>query len=79
MSGDGLSEERIYEVFARKKRADRFEHVGSVMAPNADLGRVYAWQTYDEAKWFEMAVVTRDSVHAVNREQHPFTLGCAPA
>ena len=38
MSGDG----RIYEVFARKKRADRFEHIGAVAAPNEQLARVYA-------------------------------------
>jgi hypothetical protein len=74
----GLSDERIYEVFARKNRADRFEHVGTVTAPNADLARVYAWQTYDEAKWFEMAVATRDSFYAVNLGQRPFTLGGPP-
>ena len=73
-----LSEERIYEVFARKDRGDRFEHVGAVTAPNADLARVYAWQTYDEAKWYEMAVARRDRFHAVNLEQSPFTLGGPP-
>ena len=74
----GLSEERIYEVFARKNRADRFEHVGTVTAPNPDLARVYAWQTYDEAKWFEMTVAPRDSFSAVNLKQAPFTLGGPP-
>ena len=71
MSGSG----RVYEVFARKKRADRFEHVGAVSAPNGQLARVYAWQTYDEAKWFEMTVAPRDAFAAVNRPQDPFTLG----
>ena len=71
MSGDG----RVYEVFARKKRADRFEHVGAVSAPNRQLARVYAWQTYDETKWFEMTVAPRDAFAAVNRPQVPFTLG----
>ena len=69
------SDERIYEVFARKDRVDRFEHVGAVTAPNVDLARVYAWQTYDEAKWFEMSVAQRTSFYAVNLDQHPFTLG----
>ena len=73
-----LSDERIYEVFARKDRVDRFEHVGTVTAPNADLARVYAWQTYDEAKWFEMAVAPRGSFRAVNLDQAPFTLGGPP-
>lgn len=73
------SDERIYEVFARKDRVDRFEHVGAVTAPNVDLARVYAWQTYDEAKWFEMSVAQRESFYAVNLDQHPFTLGGPPA
>ena len=71
MSGNG----QVYEVFARKKRADRFEHVGAVSAPNEQLARVYAWQMYDEAKWFEMTVAPRDAFAAVNRLQDPFTLG----
>ena len=66
---------RVYEVFARKKRADRFEHIGAVSAPNEQLARVYAWQTYDEAKWFEMTVARRDAFAAVNRREAPFTLG----
>lgn len=75
MSHDVSHSGRVYEVFARKKRADRFEHVGAVSAPNEQLARVYAWQTYDEAKWFEMTVAPRDSFAAVNRRQAPFTLG----
>jgi len=74
-----LSEESIYEVFARKARADRFEHIGAVTAPNVDLARVYAWQTYDETKWFEMSVAKRDSFYAVNLVQKPFTLGGTPS
>ncbi len=66
--------DRLWEVFARRKRADHFEHIGCVEAPNSDLGRVYAWQTYDEAKWFEMIVVPRDAFHPVNRPEQPFTL-----
>jgi len=69
-----LSGEKLYEVFARQKREDRFEHIGTVQAPGAELARVYAWQTYDEAKWFEMIVAARDSFHRVNRDEVPFTL-----
>lgn len=72
--GRRLSDERIYEVFARKDRADRFEHIGAVTAPNPALARVYAWQTYDEAKWFEMIVAPRDAFEPVNRDEAPFTL-----
>ncbi len=69
-----ISGEKLYEIFARQKREDRFEHVGTVQAPGAELARVYAWQTYDEAKWFEMIVAERDSFHGVNRDEVPFTL-----
>ena len=71
--------ERLYEVFARRNREDRFEHIGTVSAPNPDLSRVYAWQTYDEAKWFEMAIAPRDAFDAVNRVEAPFTLGTVVA
>lgn len=70
-------EGRIWEVFARKNREDRLEHVGAVTAPSAELARVYAWQTYDEATWFEMVVAPRDAFRPVNREEAPFTLGPA--
>ena len=74
----GFADEQIFEVFARKQRADRFEHVGTITAPNRELARVYAWQTYDEAKWFEMAVAPRAAFAAVNLKQAPFTLGGPP-
>lgn len=73
-----LVEDTVFEVFARRKRADRFEHVGTVTAPGPDLARVYAWQTYDEQKWFEMAVAPRAAFSAVNRDEAPFTLGGPP-
>lgn len=69
-----LSGEKLYEIFARAKREDRFEHVGTIQAPGAELARVYAWQTYDEAKWFEMIVAPRDAFEPVNRDEAPFTL-----
>jgi hypothetical protein len=71
-------DDRVFEVFARKDRADRFQHVGTVQASSPELARVYAWQTYDEQKWFEMAVAPRDAFVAVNREEAPFTLGGPP-
>jgi 1,2-phenylacetyl-CoA epoxidase PaaB subunit len=69
-----LSGEYLYEIFARQKREDRFEHVGTISAPNVALARAYAWQTYNEQKWFEMIVAPRDSFAEVNREEAPFTL-----
>ena len=70
-----LSGEQLYEVFARQKREDRLEHIGTISAPNPSLARAYAWQTYDEQKWFEMVVAPRDAFESVNRDEVPFTLG----
>ncbi len=69
-----LSGQSLYEVFARQKREDRFEHIGTVTAPSADLARVYAWQIYDEEKWFEMTIAQRTAFESVNRDEIPFTL-----
>jgi 1,2-phenylacetyl-CoA epoxidase PaaB subunit len=49
----------LYEVFARKVRAEPLEHVGTVNATSADFARVYARTTYDEENWVEMVVVRR--------------------
>lgn len=51
---------RVYEVFARKHRGEPLHHIGSLNAPDDDLATVYAFQTYDEEKWFDMWVVPRD-------------------
>ncbi|HUP88241.1 MAG TPA: hypothetical protein VM100_02760 [Longimicrobiales bacterium] len=60
-----------YEVFARKSRGDAVKHIGAINAPDDELAKVYAYQTYDEEKWFDMYVVPRDRFIEVisNREQ----------
>jgi 1,2-phenylacetyl-CoA epoxidase PaaB subunit len=50
----------IYEVFARKSRGEPLRHIGNLNAPDDDLARVYAFNTYDEEKWFDMFVVARE-------------------
>jgi 1,2-phenylacetyl-CoA epoxidase PaaB subunit len=50
----------IYEIFARKTRGEPLRHIGNLNAPDDDLARVYAFNTYDEEKWFDMYVVPRD-------------------
>jgi 1,2-phenylacetyl-CoA epoxidase PaaB subunit len=50
----------IYEVFARKARGDALRHIGNLNAPDDALAGVYAFNTYDEEKWFDMWVVPRD-------------------
>lgn len=50
----------IYEVFARKTRGEPIRHIGNLNAPDDELARVYAFNTYDEERWFDMWVVRRD-------------------
>jgi 1,2-phenylacetyl-CoA epoxidase PaaB subunit len=55
----------IFEVFARKSRGEPLRHIGNLNAPDAELARVYAFNTYDEEKWFDMWVVARPDLHEV--------------
>ena len=50
----------VYEVFARKSRGDALRHIGAINASDDELAKVYAYQTYDEERWFDMYVVPRD-------------------
>ena len=49
----------IFEVFARKSRGEPLRHIGNLNAPDAELAKVYAFNTYDEERWFDMWVVDR--------------------
>lgn len=49
----------VYEVFARKSRGEPLRHIGNLNAPDDELARVYAYNTYDEEKWFDMWVTPR--------------------
>ena len=53
---------QLYEVFARKTRAEPLGHIGTVRASSIDLAKVYARSTYDEENWVEMVVVERGSI-----------------
>ena len=52
----------IFEVFARKARGEALRHIGNLNAPDAELARVYAFNTYDEERWFDMWVVPRNEL-----------------
>ena len=54
--------EIVFDVFTRKDRGDQLVHIGYVDAFDEETAKVYAWNTYDEEKWFEMCVVQRDAV-----------------
>ena len=50
----------IYEIFARKTRGEALRHIGNLNAPDDELAKVYAFNTYDEEKWFDMFVTPRE-------------------
>ena len=52
----------VFEVFARKARGEPLRHIGNLNAPDAELARVYAFNTYDEERWFDMWVAPRDQL-----------------
>lgn len=69
--------EEIYEVFARKSRGEPLRHVGSLNAPDDTLAAIYAYNTYDEERWFDMWVVPRSRfIEVFNAERS--TEGVAP-
>ena len=57
-------EGQIYEVFARF-REDGLRHVGSVVAINDALAKMYAAKLYDEWGWREMAIVPRAKIATI--------------
>lgn len=57
-TGDG----KVYEVFAKFKREEPLRHIGTVIAPTADLAKMYAYKLYDEWTWREMLVVEREKI-----------------
>ena len=66
----------IYEVFARKSRGEPLRHIGNLNAPDDALARVYAYQTYDEERWFDMWVAPRDRLLEVfNRGETEIAAG----
>ena len=56
------NENKIYEVFARFKYDEPLHYVGNVTAPDDNLAKVYAFNTYNEWASIEMIAVPRDSV-----------------
>jgi len=49
----------VYEVFARQRRKEPLQHVGTVVAPNDDLAATFARSIYNEEPWVEMRVAAR--------------------
>ena len=55
----------VYEVFARIKKDDPHRHIGSVIAPEADLAKMYAFTLYNEWNWDHMFVVRRADIRTL--------------
>lgn len=51
----------VYEVFARF-REPNLHHIGSVVAKDDHLAKLYATKLYDEWGWDEMTVVKRAAI-----------------
>lgn len=41
------------------------KHIGNLNSPDVELAKVYAFNTYDEERWFDMYVVPRDQLAEV--------------
>jgi 1,2-phenylacetyl-CoA epoxidase PaaB subunit len=55
----------VYEVFAKNRLEDKLHHVGTVFAPDAELGRVYAFTIYQEWAWAEMIIAPRHAIISI--------------
>ncbi len=56
------NQEKIYKVFARFRYDEPLHYVGDVSAPDDELAKVYAFNTFNEWAWIEMIVVPREAV-----------------
>ncbi len=54
----------IYEVFARFREKE-LHHIGSVVAADEAIAKMYAAKLYDEWGWREMAIVKRENITTV--------------
>jgi 1,2-phenylacetyl-CoA epoxidase PaaB subunit len=62
---EALNENRVWQVFARRKYEEPLHEIGNVMADDPELARVYARSIYDEFTWIEMVLVPRDCIVTV--------------
>ncbi len=62
---EALNENRVWQVYARRKYEEPLHEIGNVMADDPELARVYARSIYDEFTWVEMVLVPRDSIVTV--------------
>lgn len=56
---------KIYEVFAKFKKDEPLRNIGTVVAPERELAKMYAYKLYDEWTWSEMFLVEREKIISV--------------
>ncbi|MBS4214334.1 hypothetical protein [Neobacillus rhizophilus] len=69
------SQRHEYFLFTRINRGDDLIQVGSLLAENADLAKIYAQHIYDEETWVEMQVVRKDHLIEVRLPEPLFAKG----
>jgi 1,2-phenylacetyl-CoA epoxidase PaaB subunit len=60
-----LTDSRVWQVYARQKYDEPLHEVGTIVADDEELAKVYARSIYDEFPWIEMMIVPRTSVVTV--------------
>ena len=53
---------KIYEVFDKFKKEEPLRNIGTVIASDKELAKMYAYKLYDEWRWSEMFIVEREKI-----------------
>jgi 1,2-phenylacetyl-CoA epoxidase PaaB subunit len=60
-----LNETRVWQVYARQKYDEPLHEIGTIVADDVELAKVYARSIYDEFAWIEMTLIPRESIVTV--------------
>jgi len=56
-----------YQLFARRKKDEPLQHIGTVGASEPDDAEVFAYKLYDQWRWTELFVAPSRSLVQVRR------------
>ena len=62
---NALNESHVWQVYARRRYDEPLHEIGTVMADDVELARVYARSIYDEFSWIEMVLIPREAIVTV--------------
>jgi hypothetical protein len=62
---EALNENRVWQVYARRRYDEPLHEIGNVMADDSELAKVYARSIYDEFSWIEMVLIPRETIITV--------------